>query len=154
MVLLQSSQDRASSKIILPLIGKTEFNSQSIITVEDHETANELIKMVPFLGLKIVGGQDAGVDKNDGEKIQKKSEEDELNPGEGKDKIEGESEEDFEKIGQGPVKSVEDQLKNSSLAQLKEFAEILTQEDPSVKKIDWSKKNKADLLEFLLDKIE
>lgn len=151
MVLLQSSQNRANSNIVLPLVGKVKFNGESTISVEDHETANELISMVPFLDFKIVGAQETGEDTGTGDKdkIKKKSEEDELNPKEEGDEIGGDKEEDSL-----PTPSLKDQLNAANLAQLKEFAEILTKEDESVKKSDWSKKNKAELLEFLLDKIE
>ena len=152
MVLLQSSQNRANSNIVLPLVGNVTFNEESIISVEDHETANELISMVPFLDFKIVGAQETGedTDTDDKDKIKKKSEEDELNPKEEGDEIGG-----GDKEGDSlPTPSLKDQLNAANLAQLKEFAEILTKEDESVKKSDWSKKNKAELLEFLLDKIE
>ena len=106
-----------------------------------------MLKTLCFLGFKIVGAQEKGEDKD---KIKKKSEEDELNPKEEGDEIGG-----GDKEGDSlPTPSLKDQLNAANLAQLKEFAEILTKEDESVKKSDWSKKNKAELLEFLLDKIE
>lgn len=150
MVLLQSSKKRANSKIILPLVGEASFNEESTICVENHEIANQLISLVPFLDFKIIGAQDQDVNEGGqgvGDKIKKKSEEDELNDKEEGDEIGGESEQDS-------LPSLKEQLSEASLAQLKDFAEILTKEDDSVKKSDWSKKNKAELLEFLLDKIE
>lgn len=147
MVLLQSNlANRANSSVILPLVGKVHFNEEAQISVENYEIAEELIALVPFFGFKVVGAQEV-------DKIQKKVEEDELNPKEEQDQIGGKVEEDTFEKEQETNDSVKAQLKKASLTELKEFAELLTKEDDAVRKSDWMKKNKSDLLEFLLEKV-
>ena len=147
MVLLQSNlTNRANSCVILPLIGEVHFNEESQISVENHEIAEELIALVPFFGFNIVEAQE-------GDEIQKKVEEDELNPKEEEDQIGEKVEEGTFEKQEETNDSVKTQLKKASLTELKEFAELLTKEDDSVKKSDWMKKNKSDLLEFLLEKV-
>lgn len=150
MVILQSNPaDRANSTVILPLVGEVSFNQDSQISIEDSETAEELIKLVPFFDFSVI--EEEGENES-GDEIQRKSEDDELNPQKEEDQIGEEVGGDFEK-GPSSDHDIKDQLERASLTELKEYAEILTKEDESVKKSDWMKKNKSDLLAFLLEKV-